>query len=450
MRKWGAKFSCNLMFIIVNVFLCLNLICAKGFEPLIQLPRFRSRNRLRFRRVVSVKDFGAKGDGLTDDSQAFTDAWTFACSLPYRPRLEVPAGRTYLVGPTDFSGPCRSSLTLRVSGNITAPKNPASWKGFSRRRWLYFYRLNRFTVEGGGTINGMGKEWWARSCKINATYPCRHAPTAITFRRCKNLKVQHLIIVNSQQMHMAFSKSHWVMASYLQVIAPRESPNTDGIHISASTHVVIKYSVIKTGDDCVSIVSNSSMIQVRNIYCGPGHGISIGSLGKSNSLDSVSHVLVDGAIISNTENGLRIKTWQGGHGFAKDITFQSVQMENVSNPIIIDQYYCDSPLPCPNQTSAVQVVNVSYVGIKGTSATGEAIRFACSDTFPCKKIYLENIHLRSYLGELTRTFCWKARGSSYGSVCPPPCSSWNRNFIEQLVYSSTTNHLQVEEEPLPI
>lgn len=37
---------------------------------------------------------------------------------------------------------------------------------------------------------------------------------------------------------------------------------------------------------------------------------SIGSLGKNNSEDQVSNILVDQAIISNTTNGVRIKSWQ--------------------------------------------------------------------------------------------------------------------------------------------
>lgn len=44
------------------------------------------------------------------------------------------------------------------------------WKGLNRRRWLYFYNLKQLTVEGGGFVNGMGGEWWARSCKRNSTY----------------------------------------------------------------------------------------------------------------------------------------------------------------------------------------------------------------------------------------------------------------------------------------
>ncbi|KAM3398347.1 hypothetical protein P3S68_001862 [Capsicum galapagoense] len=41
--------------------------------------------------------------------------------------------------------------------------------------------------------------------------------------------------------------------------------------------------------------------------------------------------------------------YQGGPGLVRKISFMNVWMENVSNPIIIDQYYCDSLLPCPNQ-----------------------------------------------------------------------------------------------------
>lgn len=41
--------------------------------------------------------------------------------------------------------------------------------------------------------------------------------------------------------------------------------------------------------------------------------------------------------------------FQGGSGFASQITFKDLWMRNVSNPIVIDQYYCDSRLPCKNQ-----------------------------------------------------------------------------------------------------
>lgn len=70
---------------------------------------------------------------------------------------------------------------------------------------------------------------------------------AITFHKCKNLKVHHLLVIDSQQMHVSFTNCLRVVASNLKVIAPAFSPNTDGIHISASKGVMVKNSIISTG-----------------------------------------------------------------------------------------------------------------------------------------------------------------------------------------------------------
>jgi polygalacturonase len=67
---------------------------------------------------------------------------------------------------------------------------------------------------------------------------------------------------------------------------------------------------------------------------------SVGSLGKYPSLNGVTNVTVNGASFTGTQNGVRIKTWQGGKGFARGLTFENIRMSNVGNPIIIDQYYC--------------------------------------------------------------------------------------------------------------
>ncbi|KAI3928773.1 hypothetical protein MKW98_024374 [Papaver atlanticum] len=51
------------------------------------------------------------------------------------------------------------------------------------------------------------------------------------------------------------------------------------------------------GDDCVSIISNSSRVRIMDISCKAGHGISIGSLGKYISCYQVHDVLVEGAFL---------------------------------------------------------------------------------------------------------------------------------------------------------
>uniref|UniRef100_A0A7C9FCE9 endo-polygalacturonase n=1 Tax=Opuntia streptacantha TaxID=393608 RepID=A0A7C9FCE9_OPUST len=423
--------------IIINII--LHYTSTVAFESLLQLPASGSSlNRPSRIRVLHLNAFGAVGNGLHDDTEALKSAWELACSLSQRSLIVIPKGFTYLVRPTDFAR-CKSQVTLRILGAIVAPRDPEVWIGLNPRKWLYFHGVDNLTLEGEGTINGMGEEWWASSCKVNKTIHCHHAPTAITFHRCKGLKVKDIRIINGQQTHMSITNCVGIVVFNVTITAPLESPNTDGIHISASTNVKVKDTVIRTGDDCVSIVSNSSRILITAVFCGPGHGISIGSLGKSNEFSEVHDVMVDRVYLSGTRNGLRIKTWQGGAGFASRIRFQNAWMENVSNPIIIDQYYCDSSKPCKNQTSAIHVENISFINIKGTSASEEAIRFACSDTVPCRGLYLEDIQLIAYTGVVT-SFCWNAQGWSSGIVIPPPCfpikESVGQKILSTSLYSS--------------
>lgn len=46
------------------------------------------------------------------------------------------------------------------------------------------------------------------------------------------------------------------------------------------------------------------------------------------------------------------------------------------------------------QKNAVQVKNVLYKNIKGTSALEEGIIFNCSKSFPCEGIKVQNVELK--------------------------------------------------------
>ncbi|XP_040931573.1 polygalacturonase isoform X3 [Gossypium hirsutum] len=321
-------------------------------------------------KVINVDDFGAKANGI-DDSQ--------------------------------------------IHGTIKATVHHSDYKAHGRRRWLYFVNVQNLRVEGGGIINGNGRTWWQNSCKINIALPCKEAQL--------NLRVAGLRIRNAQQMHLSFNKCVNVKALNLSVIAPGNSPNTDGIHVSETHNIHIKNCVIKTGDDCISVVSGSQNVQATDITCGPGHGISIGSLGARNSAAYVSNVIVNRATISDTTNGVRIKTWQGGSGYAKNIKFQNIMVHNVSNPIIIDQNYCDHhKMPCPYKVSAVQVSNVIYENNRGTSASNVALKFNCSRRFPCQEIFLQNVAITSSQEDKEHTAeasCTNIILSYRGNVFPP-------------------------------
>uniref|UniRef100_A0ACD5WF04 Uncharacterized protein n=1 Tax=Avena sativa TaxID=4498 RepID=A0ACD5WF04_AVESA len=376
--------------------------------------------------VFVLDNYGAGGDGQHDDTQALAKAWNAACSSSRPAVLLVPNGKSYLLKAVTLSGPCKSSVVLMVKGTLVAPTTRSAWSEDNRSHWIMIQAVTGLTVTGGGTINGNGDIWWKNSCKTNKALPCTSAPTALTFHLCNDLKVQNLKIVNSQQMHLSVEDCTDAQLSRLSITAPGTSPNTDGIHVTRSKNVQVSDCVIKTGDDCMSIEDGTHNLHVTKVVCGPGHGISIGSLGDDNSRAEVSGIIVDSVQLYGTTNGARIKTWQGGSGYAKDITFQNIIMDNVQNPIIIDQNYCDSTKPCKKQESAVQISNVVFKNIRGTTISKDAIKLTCSTEASCSGIVLENIDLTMQDGKGdVQSTCQNANWRKAGTVIPQPCEAKN-------------------------
>ncbi|TYG55535.1 hypothetical protein ES288_D09G281400v1 [Gossypium darwinii] len=376
--------------------------------------------------IFDVTAYGAVGDGSSDDTAAFREAWKAACSVESATIL-VPSDNIFTITSTIFSGPCKPGLVLQVNGVLMPPKGPDCWpKADSRKQWLVFYRLDDMKLTGNGTIEGNGHEWWELPCKphrgpkgSSLPGPCE-SPAMIRFFMSSNIVVSGLRIQNSPQFHMKFDGCEGVLIEELSISTPKLSPNTDGIHIENTKSVGIYNSMISNGDDCISVGPGCSNVDINGVTCGPSHGISIGSLGVHNSQACVSNITVRNAVIRESDNGVRIKTWQGGTGSVSGISFENIQMENVRNCIIVDQYYCLSK-ECLNQTSAVYVTDIRYKNIRGTyDVRNPPIHFACSDTVACTNITMAEVELLPQEGELVDDpFCWNAYGIEETLSIPP-------------------------------
>ncbi|CAL9119367.1 unnamed protein product, partial [Musa acuminata var. zebrina] len=259
---------------------------------------------------------------------------------------------------------------------------------------------------------------WA--CKA-AGRSCAAGASSLTFRNSKDITISGLTSTDSELYHIVIDGCDGVTVQNVKITAPGNSPNTDGIHVQGSSHVTITGASIKTGDDCISVGPGTTNLWIEQVECGPGHGISIGSLGKEYDEEGVENVTVNTAVFTGTENGLRIKTWgRPSQGFVKGVVFEHAVMQNVQNPIIIDQNYCPGDRGCPDQSSGVRISGVTYNDIHGSSASEVAVNFDCSASNPCTGIGLQDIKL-TYGNTAAESSCKHADGTASGFVVPPSC-----------------------------
>ncbi|KAJ4833628.1 hypothetical protein Tsubulata_001244, partial [Turnera subulata] len=361
--------------------------------------------------AYNVIDFGAKPDGQSDSTQAFESAWRVACNSTAPATLIVPRGK-FLVQPLVFSGPCKSTIVFSVDGTILGPSNYTDFgnSGF----WILFYKVKGVTLSGG-TLDANGAGFWA--CR-KAGKDCPPGARSLSFVGAEDIVVDGLTSMNSQYFHIAIDQCRNIKLLNLRITAPSWSPNTDGVHLQSSTEISISDSIITTGDDCISLGPGSNNVWIQGISCGPGHGISVGSLAEHPNEDGVQNLTVSNVVFTATQNGVRIKSWgRPSTGFARNMLFRDILMKNVYNPIIIDQQYCPGH-GCPKKDSGVKISGVTYKNISGTSATLVAMDFLCSSSNPCQGLKLEDIQLTYYNGSNATSFCANANGTTSGIRIP--------------------------------
>ena len=318
--------------------------------------------------AINVRDFGATGDGKTDDTCAIQTAIHF---LPKGGRLYFPAG-TYSTLPLAL----KSHITLEFAEGATLlgstdrasyPVLPGEVKDMTTGEPICFgtfeglsQPMNQgfvmaayaedITIIGPGTVDGNAQntDFWTNFKDVPIT-----RPRLFFFNRCENVCIHGITGCNSAswQFHPYFSKN----VSFYQVTvkAPKVSPNTDAIDPEACDHVNIIGCRFSVGDDCIAIKSSkielgrklkkpASRHTVRNCLMAHGHGaVTLGS----ESAGGVRDLDVSQCYFKETDRGLRIKSrrGRGKDSVITGIVFDNIRMEDVLTPIVINLWYncCD-------------------------------------------------------------------------------------------------------------
>ncbi|KAM0911426.1 hypothetical protein ACQ4PT_013500 [Festuca glaucescens] len=337
--------------------------------------------------TYNAKSYGAKGDGANDDTKVLMAAWKVACGAAGTVTLMIPPG-TYYIGPTQFHGPARPP---------PSPPGKQSWtdraatdlKRFGND-WIEFGWVKGLTVAGqNGIIDGQGSASWPfNKCPIRKD--CKVLPTSVLFVNNQNTVVRDLTSVNSKFFHIALLQSNNIKMLNLRINAPGNSPNTDGIHIERSIGVVIADTSISTGDDCISIGQGNDNIDIARVHCGPGHGMSVGSLGRYVGEGDVTRIHVKDMTFEGTMNGVRIKTWENSptKSFAAHMVFENM--------------------------------DITFKNIKGTSSLPVAVMLRCGA--PCQGVVLQDVDLK-YKGQGgTSSKCENTKAKYVGYQYPKPCA----------------------------
>ncbi|KAF2313874.1 hypothetical protein GH714_018490 [Hevea brasiliensis] len=362
--------------LLANVILLLCLAMAsfeaKGMRGAIIRPGPRAgRRRDPSEKIYNVVHFG------------FHSGMECRMQLERKGKATCPEG-IFVASSMVFGGPCKNTAptVFQLVGTLKAVSDLSS---YAEDFWMIFQNVNGLVVTGTGTVDGQGPNVWKYNNHEGSVFP-----TSIKFYRVANGIIRRINSVNPMGFHIGIVLSQNIRARNLHLIAPEDSPNTDGIHISQSNQVKVARSVIATGDDCVGMIHGSTDISIKKVTCGPGHGISIGSLGKYPDEKDVKSILVRNCTLRNTENGIRIKTWAGSPpSQATALTFQDIIMHDVKNPIIDQSYGSKSKAP-----SKVQISDVKYMNISGTTASKVGVDIECSKQFPCQRVHLANINLK--------------------------------------------------------
>ena len=316
---------------------------------------------------VSVKDFGAVGDGAADDTAAIQNA--ISC-CPAGGRVTVPAG-TYWVRPLVL----KSDITLELKkdallladtceehyailpGEILDAQTGrelqvSSWEGDPfpcRQSFISAHYAKNIHIVGQGIIDGnaVNADWWVdvKKRKIGR-------PKLVFLNQCENVIFHGILGRNSAcwNFHPFFSKH--IAFYHTAVEAPKDSPNTDGTDPESCDDVRYIGMRFSVGDDAIAIKAGKVYMGmkyqtpatnhlVRNCLMEYAHGAMV--LGSEMS-GGVKDLTVSQCYFKHTDRGLRIKTRRGRGKYAviDGVEFSNIKMENVMTPMVMNMYYfCD-------------------------------------------------------------------------------------------------------------
>lgn len=306
----------------------------------------------------NVNDFGAAGNGITDDAAAIQRAID-TCSAKGGGTVVFESGRKYLSGPLHL----KSNVELDLQPNSVLLANPDesiyTESAFRANRgegmmWISGEDLHNVSITGTGRIDGNGVAFMERelddSYELKPVTDFDPRPHVLTLINVENVKINDVTIANSAYWTVHLIGCHDVAISGISLLNNLKIRNGDGIDIDHSRKVRISNCFIESGDDCICLKNRREFeeygpcedIVVTNcVMTSRSCAVKIGS----ENMDRISRVLFDNCIITDSNRGIGIQNRD--EGTVRNVTFSNMIVDchlfsdvwwGKSEPIYVTSY----------------------------------------------------------------------------------------------------------------
>lgn len=448
-RRWVVSFLSNQR----TLFTVLWIV---GFASVFIWQRNIVGNLLTFRRApgrpmprlrplaFNITDFGAVGDGATDNTAAFEKAVSTIAKLGKKggAQLNVPPG-VWLTCPFNLTS--HMTLYLAEDAVILGVDDEKKWPlmpplpsyGYGREHpgprygsLIHGQNLRDVVITGNnGTIDGQGQTWW-KKYKRKVLNHTRGPLVQIMWS--SDIVISDITLRNSPfwTLHPYDCKN--VTIRNVTILAPvLEAPNTDGIDPDSCEDMVIEDCYISVGDDGIAIKSGwdqygiayarpSKNILIRNLVVRSmvSAGVSIGS----EMSGGVSNVTVENILVWSSRRAVRIKTAPGRGGYVRDITYRNLTFDEVRVGIVIKTDYNEHPDEGYDPKALPIIENISFISIHGQGVR-VPVRIHGSEEIPIKNITFRDMSI-GITQKKKRIFqCAFVQGRVIGTIFPAPCEN---------------------------
>ena len=214
--------------------------------------------------ILNVLDFGAKGDGETLDTSAIQH--TFDAALNKMGCIILfPSNHVYLTGPFNITSTGNIEIQIEQDATIQfSAKRSLHPKIFDphvtdklRYQPLFFCEFNcpNVNITGGGTIDGMGQDWWAPVPTGMKPSKNLNAPVTVECTWCDNFNVQNILIKQCPFVCLHINNSTNAYVSNITMTNPIDSPNTACVYADGLTNSRITKSSFSCGDDHITVLA---------------------------------------------------------------------------------------------------------------------------------------------------------------------------------------------------